>query len=44
MRVLLTGGSGMVGQAVLRRAKDLNSGWTIDAPSSRELDNAMQAR
>lgn len=44
MRVLLTGGSGMVGQAVLRRAKELNTGWTIDAPSSRDLDQRDAAK
>jgi GDP-L-fucose synthase len=32
------GGSGMLGQAIRRRAAELAPKWNIDAPSSKELD------
>ncbi len=38
MRVLLLGGSGMVGQALRRQAAQSVPAWKIDAPRSKELD------
>ncbi len=38
MRVLICGANGMVGQAVLRRAKVLKPDWQLDAPTRQQLD------
>jgi GDP-L-fucose synthase len=43
MRVLLTGGSGLVGRSIRRLQPALRPGWTIHAPATRELDLCEQA-
>jgi len=38
MKVLLTGGTGMLGKSILRLAKTLAPDWEIDAPTRQELN------
>lgn len=38
MRVLLTGGGGMLGRAVLRAAERHKLNWTVDTPRSKDAD------
>ncbi|MBN9458528.1 MAG: GDP-L-fucose synthase [Bosea sp.] len=43
MRVLLTGGNGLVGKAIRRVAAELDCDWELDAPSRLELNLSSQA-
>lgn len=43
MRVLLTGGNGLVGKAIRRVAAELRPDWDLEAPSRGEVDFGCQA-
>lgn len=43
MKVLLTGGNGLVGKAIRRVAAELQLDWELEAPSRNEIDFGSQA-